>query len=254
MAKIPIGLQLFIVRGECEKDLPAAIRGAAAAGYAAVEPWGYGGETLTWMGHDVSDIRKMLDDTGIQCCGIHLHPHALQGDNLQRTMDFNETLGNTFLIVAMDPERMKSVAGIAELARLLESAAETMKPRGMYTGYHAHGFDFETVDGQIAWDRLFGQTSQEIIMQMDIGNCASGGGDPIGTLRKFPNRARSVHLKDYGKPGVIIGEGLADWPTIFNLCETEQNTEWYVVEEGSDDGMGFDIPRRSLEALRAMGK
>jgi hypothetical protein len=29
-------------------------------------------------------------------------------------------------------------------------------------------------------------------MQMDIGNCASGGGDPLGTLIKFPNRARSV--------------------------------------------------------------
>jgi hypothetical protein len=52
----------------------------------------------------------------------------------------------------------------------------------------------------------------------------------------------------------VIGEGKADWPEIFRLCETTQNTEWYVVEEGSSDGTGFDIPRRSLEALRAMGK
>jgi len=92
-------------------------------------------------------------------------------------------------------------------------------------------------------------------MQMDIGNCAGGGGDPIAILRKFPGRARSVHLKDYGGgPESVIGEGVADWPEIFRLCETEHATEWYVVEEGHERGLGFDIPRRSLEALRRMGK
>jgi sugar phosphate isomerase/epimerase len=125
----------------------------------------------------------------------------------------------------------------------------------MFTGYHAHAFDFETVDGEIAWDILFSNTRQDIIMQMDIGNCASGGGDPIAELKRFPNRARSVHLKDYGGgPGSVIGEGKADWPEIFRVCETMQNTEWYVVEEGHPGGLGFDIPRRSLEALRRMGK
>ena len=88
---------------------------------------------------------------------------------------------------------------------------------------------------QIAWDTLFSNTRPEVIMQMDIGNCASGGGDPIGTLRRFPNRARSVHLKDYRRPVAEFGDrrgqgGLAE---IFRLCETEQNTEWYVVEEGA---------------------
>jgi len=92
-------------------------------------------------------------------------------------------------------------------------------------------------------------------MQMDIGNCAGGGGDPIGELKQFPGRARSVHLKDFGgPPGSVIGEGEADWEEIFDLCETQHNTEWYVVEEGGDDGMGFDVSKRSLEALKSMGK
>ena len=45
-----------------------------------------------------------------------------------------------------------------------------------------------------------------------------------------------------------------DWPEVFRLCETEQNTEWYVVEEGGPDGFGFDVCRRSLAALHKMGK
>lgn len=255
MAKIPIALQLFSVRGECEKDLPAALKATAEAGYQGAEPWGYGGESLDWMGHSAKDLRKLYDDFGLKCCGIHMSTGALLGDNLKRTIELNQTLGNRFLIVAADSQRMKARDTILELAGILNDAAEKLQPHGMFTGYHAHGFDFAKVDGEIAWDILFSNTRPEVIMQMDIGNCASGGGDPIGTLRKFPGRAKSVHLKDYGGPkGSVIGEGKADWPEVFRLCEETQGTEWYVVEEGSEDGMGFEIPRRSLEALRRMGK
>ncbi len=252
---IPIGLQLFSVRGECEKDLPAALKAVADCGYAGAEPWGYDGSSLEWKGHHCRDIRRLYDDNGLACCGIHLSTGALLGDNLSRTIEFNRTLGNPFLIVAMDKQRMSSVEGINELAGILNDAAENLRVEQMFTGYHAHGFDFATVGGRIAWDLLFENTRPEVIMQMDIGNCAGGGGDPLGTLLRFPQRARSVHLKDYGGPeDSVIGEGQADWPEIFRVCETMQNTEWYVVEEGSRDGLGFDIPRRSREALRRMGK
>ena len=254
MSKVPIGFQLFTARGECQKDLPATIKAIADIGYEAVEPWGYGGESLEWMGSDCKDIRKMLDDNGVKCCGIHLRTDALLGDNLARTIEFNQVLGNQFLIIAADGQRMAARDTIMELAGILNETAEKLKPEGMATGYHAHGFDFAVVDGEIAWDILFGNTEPEVIMQMDIGNCASGGGDPIGTLKKFPGRARSVHLKDYGDPGVIIGEGEADWDEVFQLCEGSHNVEWYVVEEGEPDGLGFGVPTRSLEALRGMGK
>jgi sugar phosphate isomerase/epimerase len=253
---IPIGLQLYSVRGECAKDLPGALRTTAEIGYAGAEPWGYNGQALEWQGHPVQDIRTMYDDNGLKCCGIHLAPDALSATNLPRTIEFNKIMGNRFLIVAADQKRMGSVAGVMELAGILNDVAERLAPEGMFTGYHAHGFDFAMLDnGQVAWDILFSNTQPAVIMQMDIGNCAGGGGDPIAILRKFPNRARSVHLKDFGgAPDSVIGEGKADWPEVIRLCETLQNTEWYVVEEGSANGLGFDIPARSRKALRAMGK
>jgi sugar phosphate isomerase/epimerase len=186
---------------------------------------------------------------------MHLQTDALLGDNLSRTIELNQILGNRFLVIAWDKPRMSSVETIAELAGILNDAAEKLAPLGMYSGYHAHGFDFDRVDGEIAWVRLFGQTRPEVIMQIDIGNCAGGGGDPVALLRQFPGTARSVHLKDFGGgEGSVIGEGQADWPTIFDLCETQHPTEWYVVEEGGPEGLGFDVCRRSFEALRAMGK
>jgi sugar phosphate isomerase/epimerase len=253
--KVPIGLQLFVVRGECEKDLPATLKAVSEIGYVGVEPWGYSGEELKWMGWGGRDLRAMLDDNGLQCCGMHLRTEALLGDNLARTVELNQELGNKFLIIAIDRARMSAVDTIMELAGILDETAEKLKPLGMLTGYHAHGSDFVQFDGVTAWEILFSNTREDVVMQMDIGNCASGGGDPIGMLVKFPGRARSVHLKDYGgAPRSVIGEGVADWDEIFRLCDTSHHPEWYVVEEGEQGGLGYDVPTRSLQALRRMGK
>ncbi len=253
--KTPIGLQLFSVRGEVNKSLPETLKQVAAIGYEGVEPWGYGGDKLEWMGWTPQDIRTMLDDQGLTCCGIHLATAALLGDNLQRTIELNQILGNKFLIIAADKQRMSALDTIQELADILNQTAEVLAPLGMAVGYHAHPFDFVKFGDETAWEILFSNTRDEVIMQLDIGNCANGGGDPIAMLRKFPGRARSLHLKDYGgEPGSVIGEGKADWETIFELAETLHHPEWYVVEEGGPDGLGFDVCRRSLEALHAMGK
>jgi sugar phosphate isomerase/epimerase len=253
--KVPIGLQLFSVRGEVEKDLPATLKAVAKLGYVAAEPWGYAGDKLEWQGWSAKDLRKMFDDSGLQCCGMHLRTEALMGDNLARTIELNQVLGNRFLIIAIDSRRMSARDTIMELARTLNDVAAKLEPLGMFTGYHAHASDFIKVGKETAWEILFSNTSVRVVMQMDIGNCASGGGDPIAMLKKFPGRARSVHLKDYGgAPGSVIGEGKADWKEIFQLCDTLHHPEWYVVEEGGEDGLGYDVCRRSLEALKRMGK
>jgi sugar phosphate isomerase/epimerase len=254
MSKPPIALQLFAVRGEVGKSVPETLKQVAKIGYQGAEPWGYDGSAVSWRGYSAKDLRKMYDDTGLACCGIHLTTGALQGDNLCRTIELNQTLGNRFLVIAMDKQRMTSRAGILELAGILNETADKLKPEGMFCGYHAHGFDFAKVDGEIAWDLLFQNTKPEVIMQIDIGNSASGGGDPVATLRKFPGRAKSVHLKEFGGPKpAVIGNGTMDWPTILDLCRTTQPVEWYVIEEGGEDGFGFDIPAQNLAAVKKMG-
>lgn len=249
-----IGLQLFSVRGECARDLPGTLRTVAGIGYGAVEPWGYGGDELGWMGRSPAELRRMLDDNGLVCCGMHLTTAALMPDNIGRTIELNQALGNRMLIIAADKQRMSAADTIAELSRILDAAAERLAPLGMLAGYHAHYFDFELVGGRTAWDILFSSVRPDVVMQLDIGNCAAGGADPVAVLRRFPGRAKSVHLKDYGKPGAVIGEGAADWPEIFRLCDTLHRTEWYVVEEGSPDGTGFDVCARSLAGLRRLGR
>lgn len=253
--KVPIALQLYSVRGECSRDLPAALKSVSEIGYVGAEPWGYPGDSVAWMGWEAKVLRGLFDDNNLKCCGMHISTSALLGDNLKRTIELNQILGSRFLIIAADKQRMSSLDTIMELAEILNSAAEKLQPLSMLTGYHAHPFDFVRFGEETAWEILFSNTRDEVVMQMDIGNCVVGDGDPIAMLIKFPGRARSVHLKDYGGgPDSVIGEGQADWEKIFRLCDTLHHPEWYVVEEGRQDGIGFDVSARSLQALRAMGK
>jgi len=253
MANIPVAIQLFSVRGEVQKDLAATLKNVAEIGYKGAEPWGYPGDELSWQGHTAQDIRKMYDDNGLKCCGIHLQTKAL-AENIDRTIEFNKILGNTFLVIAADKGRMSSVDGIKELAGILTRASEKLKGENMFAGYHAHGFDFAEVEGQTAWYRLFDQLPEDVIMQMDTGNCYNGGGDAIEALKKYPGRARSMHLKEYGQPeGGVIGDGKTDWNEVFRLAD-EGKTEWFVVEEGEKGGEGYEICTKSLEALKKMGR
>ena len=63
--KIPIGLQLYSVRKMCEEDLPGVIKAVSEIGYQGVEFAGY-------YGRAAEQLRKMLDEHGLVCCGTHL--------------------------------------------------------------------------------------------------------------------------------------------------------------------------------------
>ena len=92
MSNIPIGLQLYSVRDDCEIDLPSVLKAVGGMGYDGVEFAGYYGRTA-------SELRQMLDDNGLKCCGTHTGLETILGDELEKTIAFNQTLGNKFLIV-----------------------------------------------------------------------------------------------------------------------------------------------------------
>jgi len=247
--KIPIGLQVYSVREAAAKDLAGVLKAVGQMGYEGVEFAGY-------YGHQAKDIRKMLDDSGLKCCGTHIRLETLLGDEFARTVEFNQILGNRFLIVSWMPEaRFATVEVAKKTAALFNELAEKAKPQGMRVGYHAHGGDFKKVGDQTAWELFFSNTAPEVVMQMDIGNCLGAGGDPYAILRKFPGRSATIHLKEHGgKRGAPLGEGEVRWQEIFEICETIGGTEWYIVEQESYAVPPLESVKLCLQNLRKMGK
>lgn len=143
MAKIPIALQLYSVREDCARDLPATLKAVADMGYEGVEFAGYHGRNAT-------ELKTLLQSTGLRSAGTHVYIDTLLGDELQKTIHFNHTLDNEFLIVPWLPEeRGHSKAEWLKTAHLMNTIAEKLKPEGMRLGYHNHAVEFQLMDGEL---------------------------------------------------------------------------------------------------------
>jgi sugar phosphate isomerase/epimerase len=248
--KIPIGLQLYSVRKECEKDLPGTIAAVAKMGYKGVEFAGY-------YGRDAKTLRKMLDDNGLKCCGTHIQIDTLLGDNLQKTIEFNQTIGNKFLIVPGLPQKYtNSKKAWQDTADLFNELAAQVKPFGMRVGYHNHSSEFKEIEGEKPWDIFFGRTIKDVVMQFDVGNAMHGGGDVIVYLKKYPGRAATMHIKPFAKnnPKALFGEDDLNWKEIFKLAESIGGTEWYIVEYESDAFPPLISVEKCLQTLKSWGK
>jgi sugar phosphate isomerase/epimerase len=250
MAKIPIGVQLYSVREDCAKDLPGVLAAIAKMGYAGVEFAGY-------YDRSAQELRTLLDDNGLKCCGTHTGIQTLLGDALEPTIEFNKTLGNKYLIVpGLPSEYTNSKAAWRKTAETMNDIAEKVKPHGMVTGYHNHHTEFQEMEGELPWDIFFGNTRQDVVMQFDVGNALHGGGHAAPFLKKYPGRALTVHVKEFSATNdkALIGEGDVDWEEIFGLCETIGNTEWYIVEQESYAYPPLECIDRCLQNLQKMGK
>jgi sugar phosphate isomerase/epimerase len=244
---IPVGVQLYSVRREAAKDLPGTLESIAAMGYKGVEFAGYYG----WEGKP-KELRKLLDDNGLKCCGTHTGLTTITGEALEATAELNSILGNRYLIAPSLPG--KSREDWLKLAEAFNETAEKVKPLDMLVGFHAHGGDFRELGDSTPWEIFFDNTDPEVVMQLDTGNCLAGGGDPVSILKKYPGRSVTIHLKEHGGPeAAAIGQGVVPWKDVFEFCETAGGTEWYIVEHETGRDPMASI-RSCLDGIRKMGR
>lgn len=246
--KIPIGVQLYSVSGPAKADLPGTLAAIKKMGYDGVEFAGY-------YGKPAKELRQLLDDNGLRACGTHTSLATMVGDQLQPTIEFNQVLGNRFLIAPSLPKaNIATLEAWAKTAETFNGIAAKLKPLGMATGFHNHTVEFQPLEGQIPLEYFCTRTSQDVIVQLDVGHAVRAGADPAAFIRKFPGRARSVHIKEWtaDKKAYVVGEGDVKWPEVFSACESVGGTEWYVIEEETRAFQGTEGIEKSIQALRKL--
>jgi len=258
MARVPIGLELYSVRHDLDKDVYGVLKAVAKMGYEGVE---FAGPPK----HSARVLRAILDEVGLVCCGWHTPFALVQDDKLAETVAFNKIVGNRYIIIPGLPGNVTgSRANWRKVADFFNRLTDKLAPHDMVTGYHNHHTEFTPLEGEKPWDTFFGNTDKKVIMQLDTGNAYYGNGDCVEILKTYPGRAGTVHLKPYSKSAgkadprhgfrPIIGEDELAWGEIFRLCETTGDTYWYIVEYESDAFPPLEAVERCLKALKAMGK
>jgi len=253
--RIPIALQLYSVRGDCKQNFDAALDEVAGMGFEGVEFAGYYG-----YAGKAAELRERLDALKLKAAGTHISLDTMQGDALKSTIEFHQAIGCRFLIVPgnpafTDPEKSKP------LADTFNQLAATLKPLGMFCGYHNHTGEFKKDGDKTYWDLFAERTSKDVILQQDCGWTWAAGFDPAAYVLKYPGRTKTAHIKptvrkeDIAKKA-ILGQDSVDWPAVLTACASKGGTEWFVLEQESypDGKTPMACTRESLAGLKALLK
>ncbi len=239
--RLPIGIELYAVRDELQKDLMGTLRAVARLGYEVVE---FYAPYTQWTPEYAKEVRKLLDELKIKCLSTHNGANVFTPEGLPKAIELNQIIGAKTLVMA-SAGRVQGLDGWKGVADKLSAAQEKLTPLGMRAGFHNHKLEFMPLDGKRPMDVLAAHTPKEVTLQFDVGTCVEAGQDCVAWINANPGRIRSLHLKDWAageekdEKGyrVLFGEGSAPWQKIFAAAEAKGGAEYYLMEqEGSRFG------------------
>jgi len=251
--RIPIGLELYSVRDELQKDLMGTVRAVAKMGYEVVE---FYSPYFEWTPAYAKEVRKLLDDLGIRCLSTHNGAQSFAKDSLPRAIELNQTIGSRFIVMA-SAGMVKNLDGWKAVADTLNKAAEQAKPVGLGIGYHNHQLEFKPVEGRRPIEVIAANTAKDVMLQLDVGTCIEVGSDPVAWIEKNPGRIKCIHCKDWA-PGadkgykVLFGGGVAPWKKIFQAAEKTGGVEFLLIEQEGSDYPPLETVKRCLANIRTL--
>ena len=263
-ARRPIGLELYSVRGELQRDLPKTLHAVAKMGYEVVE---FYAPYLGWAFPYAKDVGAQLDDLGLRCLSTHNGSASVTDPGtMAKAIELNQILGARYLVVASPPRGVQGVEGWKRVAEQFSAGVEQLKPHGLTCGFHNHATEWKPLGegAPHAMQVLADHTPAEFALQLDVGTAVEAGVDTVAWIRAHPGRIRSVHLKDW-TPGkkedekayrVLFGEGVAPWREIVAAAESVGGAEYFLLEQEGSRFSEFETAERCLanwKAFRSAG-
>ena len=259
---LPLGIQLYTIGDDVDKDAAAAVKKIAQIGYKEVETAGFG------SAGSAAALRKILDDNGLKCPSAHL---TFDLKNLNKAFDQAHALGCTYATASVPrllikdvpsldgPRRADAIKIITavlntpfsgdELKRMIgamNQIAAAAKKQGLTFASHNHTYEFQPVDGQPALYQMIAQTAANgVVFEIDCGWATVAGYNPVDLVTRFPGRIKMLHIKDFlsfekgaapasanAPKGSEIGQGVVDYKKIFAGMKGKGIEHIFVEQEG----------------------
>ena len=245
---VPIGLELYSVRDELNKDLAGTIRAVAKMGYQVVE---FYAPYMQWTPAYAKEVRSILDDAGVRCNSTHNGLESFSAAKMPHAIELNGIIGSRYVVLA-SPGTLKTLDDYKRVAETLTGALETLMKAGLGAGYHNHDAEWRLVEGRKPIEIVAANTPQDLMLQLDVGTCVETGSDPVAWIRANPARIRSLHLKDWSPERgykVVFGEGRVPWPELLDAAESVGGAEYYLIEQ-EESGDPLETVRQCLVNYR----
>lgn len=248
--KIPVGLQLYTLRDETQKDFIGTLKKVAEMGYQGVEFAGYGDIPA-------QEMKKVLDELGLKAISSHLSYNQLKED-LQGQINYSLTIGAEYIVCPwLDKELLKDAAAFNEIMETFRQVGEACKSSGLQFAYHNHDFEFEKVDGEYILDRMFNSLDADVFKaELDLYWVTKAGLNAKQYLLSYSGRSPLIHVKDMAddeeKFFAEVGYGTIDYKAIFDIAE-EAGVQYYIVEQDRCKRPPLESVNMSINYLKSIG-
>jgi sugar phosphate isomerase/epimerase len=249
--KIPVGLELYSVRDEMQKDVLATVRRVGQMGYQGVE---FYSPYMQWTPEYTKQVRAALDETKMKCWSTHNGANSFDAANIQKAIDYNGILGSRYVVMA-SAGRVQGLDGWKKVAETLTQGQDKLNAAKMKAGFHNHALEFKPIEGKRPMEVLAENTPKSVMLQLDVGTCIEAGSDPVAWINEHPGRINSLHCKEWSKTEgyrALFGEGEAKWKDIFAAAEKTGGAEFYLIEQEGSRFTSIETAEKCLENYKKL--
>ncbi|MFK7821723.1 MAG: sugar phosphate isomerase/epimerase family protein [Planctomycetaceae bacterium] len=191
-----IGLQLWTVRNQMEKDEAGTLKAVADAGYKQVE-------LMRTLGSE--RIVKTAKDNGMKVTSAFIEwtsigkPDDKNAPGFDKILEAAKKLGLKHLVFGyIGKGARETVDHYKRHAENANKAGEKCAKAGIQLCYHNHSFEFKKLDGgKTGWETFVAEFDKRLVkFEVDVFWVKIGGLDPFKTLESLKGRVSQVHLKD----------------------------------------------------------
>jgi sugar phosphate isomerase/epimerase len=254
-------------------DPSGSLKKLADMGYVHVEHANY--VDRKFYGYSAKDLKKLLDDLGLQMTSGHTVMVAEDWDATKNdftdkwkyTIEDAEEVGQRYVISPWLDEKLRTdMDALKRFMDQFNKCGELCKQHGMTFGYHNHNFEFKTKIGDgTLYDYILANTDPALVaQQMDIGNMLGAGGVAIDLIKKYPGRFELMHVKDEiksdsgegmdGYDSTILGQGVMPVKEILKAARSTGGTSQFTIEQESYQGKDpFDCVKIDLQVMKKWG-
>jgi sugar phosphate isomerase/epimerase len=248
-----VGIQLYTLRDDAHRDLEGTLTSIANAGYKEVELLA----SMNNFGMPATQLRALLDRLGMTAPSTHIG--AENFDNLNAVFDEAGTLGHQYIVLASLPYEpgKATLDDYRRWSDRLNEAGRQARARGLWMAFHDEAYDFSPlIEGQMPYDLLAQRTDPSLVrLQLDTGNAAIGGRDPLDLMRKYGSRYYLFHIKDAARLGAPndtdLGTGAIDFKQILAMAGDTSDKHFYVEQE-TYPGAPLDSAKRDYTYLSTL--
>ena len=247
-----LGIQLYSVRDDMEKDPSGTLKQLAEMGYQYVEHANY--HDRKFYGYTTGEFKKLLDGLGLKMKSGHTvmgaeHWDAAKNDFTDAwkyTVEDAANLGQEYVISPwLDDSLRKNYDDLKRYMEVFNKCGKLCKKSGMKFGYHNHNFEFNTsLNNMKVYDIIMMNTDASLVaQQLDIGNMYGVGGRAVEIIQQYPGRFELMHVKDEIKSGkgemedgyesTVLGKGVVGVKEIVDLALKSGGTKHFIIEQES---------------------